>query len=1213
MSKKVKRQDKDNRKYIDCLLCDVNKAQYNTQRAFFRFPKDIRQKEMWVDFCVKCKVMAYSDMPFIKRDTFLCSGHFHPFDIITASKRLKKGAVPIFVRSEIPPAMPSIEQCDVASGNVAAALPSTLEIFDKFKPTTEDGNSDSEESFHLVLDEDDVEMPNGREKETRIEESEDEIMNKFDTLVDTSLDNLDEDKILNDVDLSDTQNGKERACTKGAERQSKTVKTVKNKNEDFKNNADGEFNSSHAHDTVPSDSTKSIERPKECIKVPQDSEVNDAEISHEDKMQHNEKKNLEDATEDVSMLLSQEGKKMSKDETSSNKTRYPAQPVNSLIRTLVEYQEFCEDPPEILEICSNFSVSKKKSATIEHLKSDSTTSENPCKSISGELTQSQIEKELTLPITTTTTASTTTTTTQNSLETANITESEENSPKEANETEHKITENNTEDKFKFPADVPTKTFERSTSETHSEDKESIDDESDLMDVSMVRETEEDDACAIADAIEENTALADAENESENNEKSDGEQSDRTEAEQESCDMDKDRESNDDNDNSMGFDEDDTHSSLDMPVESKEDADSSSKAVEEDTSGNVEASQEVESTVGQECLAVDEASQEVDSAVDQDEQALVVDEAARGEKSTEDANMVQPEKSEVANDTNKTDNVSVAEPTDVEMETAPEEGTTAVIKSEVAENSENTERRKSANKRNLSLSDSESTGEASAKKTKLIIEAPEPAIIDTVQIQTPSEPVGKLKTLTSFAKFMQCRKLTAKLSRSDLEQFCIQKICESLMLKSTEGELSQSIKKHEKTIEALRKDLNQLTKQCKDLEIVNKKLMNELRNQNGMKKPLVPLKITRSVGLQVRLNPATEVVNQNRRRQTMPNTPPKVVTPTIVANKTKLANVQPSVVRQLAQNLPPRSPLATSQTTAPHAAPMLSQALQKKPILVKRTTPVRKPGPGVIDLTDEDDRLKRPNSKVLNKTVSSAGTPTKTVGVNKAMPTSKVIGNNQGKQMAVSKGSPLGPNKGNNLSPGIRLTPAITTTANGSPQMVYVVPTLASNEGGQQKLAFVNVQQNGVLSGALNGSTVLANKQGQTITLKTVPMRHKHPAPLPVPVSSRALVDTKLKAVLPKPHLTIKKIDTGIILQWKMPYNLDLYESIASYQLYAYQESSSPPSTEMWRKVGDVKALALPMACTLTQFADKNKYYFAVRSVDVHKRIGAFSDPQEISL
>lgn len=46
----------------------------------------------------------------------------------------------------------------------------------------------------------------------------------------------------------------------------------------------------------------------------------------------------------------------------------------------------------------------------------------------------------------------------------------------------------------------------------------------------------------------------------------------------------------------------------------------------------------------------------------------------------------------------------------------------------------------------------------------------------------------------------------------------------------------------------------------------------------------------------------------------------------------------------------------------------------------------------------------------------------------------------------------------------------------------------------------------------------------------------------------------------------------------------MYADIASYQLFAYQEGSDPPTNSgtVWKRVGDVKALPLPMACTLTQ-------------------------------
>ena len=77
----------------------------------------------------------------------------------------------------------------------------------------------------------------------------------------------------------------------------------------------------------------------------------------------------------------------------------------------------------------------------------------------------------------------------------------------------------------------------------------------------------------------------------------------------------------------------------------------------------------------------------------------------------------------------------------------------------------------------------------------------------------------------------------------------------------------------------------------------------------------------------------------------------------------------------------------------------------------------------------------------------------------------------------------------------------------------------------------------------------------------------------------------------------------------MNLNLTIHASIASYQIYAYQERVV---STLWKKVGDVKALDLPMACDLTQFSKGNKYHFAVRARDCHSRVGNFSDPLSIS-
>src|SRR5438105_36491 len=57
---------------------------------------------------------------------------------------------------------------------------------------------------------------------------------------------------------------------------------------------------------------------------------------------------------------------------------------------------------------------------------------------------------------------------------------------------------------------------------------------------------------------------------------------------------------------------------------------------------------------------------------------------------------------------------------------------------------------------------------------------------------------------------------------------------------------------------------------------------------------------------------------------------------------------------------------------------------------------------------------------------------------------------------------------------------------------------------------------------------------------------------------------------------------GIVLSWNLVLN-DSHAEISRYQVVDYhQNSRNAPTHLLWKKVGQVNALPLPMACTLTQ-------------------------------
>jgi len=131
--------------------------------------------------------------------------------------------------------------------------------------------------------------------------------------------------------------------------------------------------------------------------------------------------------------------------------------------------------------------------------------------------------------------------------------------------------------------------------------------------------------------------------------------------------------------------------------------------------------------------------------------------------------------------------------------------------------------------------------------------------------------------------------------------------------------------------------------------------------------------------------------------------------------------------------------------------------------------------------------------------------------------------------------------------------------------------------------------------------------------ENVPNQPKiHPAPLPDMI--RRTSDEEAASTLPpKLKLVVSSSDEGIQLFWTLRDDVKIHTLIKAYEIYAYLESAKPPSVNTWKKVGDVKAIPLPIKCTLSQFKKGSKYHFSVRARDVDLQLGDFSEIQSVLL
>ncbi|KAK0182784.1 hypothetical protein PV327_000883 [Microctonus hyperodae] len=538
-----------------------------------------------------------------------------------------------------------------------------------------------------------------------------------------------------------------------------------------------------------------------------------------------------------------------------------------------------------------------------------------------------------------------------------------------------------------------------------------------------------------------------------------------------------------------------------------------------------------------------------------------------------------------------------------------------------------------------------------------VKKPKKDIIEITALKTNEiiKSTKNHKTLEQVRKFFwkDEKKSLSKFTQEELEEILIQKVIETITMRDEIGKLREQAKISERNQEATRLKCQQLSKQIKDFEMVLTRFSADRRTGD---KNTPPIKINRSVGLQV--NFLTDVGVQNLRQLQQnsksnatvvngenPSNKQSVETTNNVSNGRKGLKVRSP---RRPTDAPPVSQTTTSTqihvpiTSTPVTPPTLvvSKTTDNHPIINPTTHVVPQQGTitlngaltatarnqpkilntrsnnkteNLIDLTGEEEKTKHvilPPLTAISTASNSAvvpKTPPRYQRVIQPAPPNITIAQSAIK-LVQSGDKPMPAALVNNMNAprlafvmhGVMGQPQLLIPSKTNPIRPAVTTNNMSNNRASFPITYTGVQ-------TLSNGAVRVVPAATTVSVQKL----RHPAPLPGVTNYP--VNAALKLPPPAPALKISRVANGIVLSWNMKISNE-YAEIASYQLYAYQEIAGvAPTTSMWKKVGDVRALPLPMACTLTQFSEGNNYYFAVRAVDTHSRFGQYSQPGNISL
>ncbi|XP_054848737.1 activating transcription factor 7-interacting protein 2 isoform X2 [Eublepharis macularius] len=131
----------------------------------------------------------------------------------------------------------------------------------------------------------------------------------------------------------------------------------------------------------------------------------------------------------------------------------------------------------------------------------------------------------------------------------------------------------------------------------------------------------------------------------------------------------------------------------------------------------------------------------------------------------------------------------------------------------------------------------------------------------------------------------------------------------------------------------------------------------------------------------------------------------------------------------------------------------------------------------------------------------------------------------------------------------------------------------------------------------------------------VPESFSHLPPLPkIHLNPEHMNDFKDTRSPQKLELAVVQVQNpkGVAIQWNIRRVDPRCAPIENFHLFTCFEGTNNGIQSSWMKSKPIKALPLPMACSLSLFTP-GKYYFTMQSMDIFHRFGPFCDIQSISV